>query len=115
MNKLFYYYLFMKKSQAAQQVVSPSNNISGLPVRAEGQPGVPPGLSAGPRRPRLLPIRPVPVRGPVEGQDRHPGDHQHPEGLAAGAPEEPLPHKGREDHARHHHQDDTHTGGLRFS
>lgn len=42
-------------------------------------------------------------------QKCHPGDHQHPEGLAAGAPEEPLPHKGGEDNACYHHQDDPHT------
>uniref|UniRef100_A0A493T964 Iroquois homeobox 4 n=1 Tax=Anas platyrhynchos platyrhynchos TaxID=8840 RepID=A0A493T964_ANAPP len=43
-------------------------------------------------------------------EKRHPGDHQHAEGLAAGAPQEPLPHQGREDHAGHHHQDDPHPG-----
>lgn len=92
--------------------LSLSNTISGLPVRAEGQPGLPPGLSACPRRTGLLPVRPVPVRGPVEGQDGHPGDHQHLEGLAAGAPEEPVPHQRREDHAGHHHSHDAHTGGC---
>ncbi|XP_029868623.1 iroquois-class homeodomain protein IRX-4 isoform X2 [Aquila chrysaetos chrysaetos] len=73
-------------------------------------------------RPRgcLLPLRshpqPVPVRqvrhdGRRDPEEkRHPGDDQHPQGLAAGAPQEPLPHQGREDHAGHHHQDDPHPG-----
>lgn len=45
-------------------------------------------------------------------QKCHPRDHQHPEGLAAGAPEEPLPHKGGEDNACYHHQDDPHTSKI---
>lgn len=110
----FTHILNLRKSfsrQVAHQVVPfLSNNISGFPVWAEGQPGVSPSLSTCPRRPRLLPLRPVSVRGPIEGQDGHQRDHQHPEGLAAGAPEEPLPHKGREDNACYHHQDDPYTG-----
>uniref|UniRef100_A0A8V5FGW5 Iroquois-class homeodomain protein domain-containing protein n=1 Tax=Melopsittacus undulatus TaxID=13146 RepID=A0A8V5FGW5_MELUD len=68
----------------------------------------------------LLPLRshpqPVPVRQVRHdgwrdtAEERHPGDNQHAEGLAAGAPQEPLPHQGREDHAGHHHQDDPHPG-----
>lgn len=100
--------------QVPQQVVNSSSNyISGLPVWAEGHAGLSPSLPACPRRSRLLPVRSVPVRGPFKGQDCHSGNHQHPEGLAAGAPEEPLPHQRREDHACYHHQDDTHTGGQR--
>uniref|UniRef100_K7ED25 Uncharacterized protein n=1 Tax=Ornithorhynchus anatinus TaxID=9258 RepID=K7ED25_ORNAN len=72
--------------------------------------------------PRLLPLRPSPGPGPVRQvrlgglqrlgpeEERHAGDHGHAEGLAAGAPQEPLPHQGREDHAGHHHQDDPHPG-----
>lgn len=89
------------------------NNIPGLTVWAEGQPGVPPSFSTCSHRPRLLPLRPVPVRRPVKGQNGHKGDHQHPEGLAAGTPEEPLPHQRREDHACYHYENDTHTGGQR--
>ena len=83
----------------------------GPPVRPEGESRSPAGRPAGPRRPGLLPIRPVPLRRPVQGQSSHPGDHQHAEGLAAGAPEEPLPHQGGEDHVGHHHQDDPDAGG----
>ena len=43
-------------------------------------------------------------------EERHERDHQHLEDLAVRAPQEPLPHQGREDHAGHHHQDDPHAG-----
>lgn len=45
-------------------------------------------------------------------EECHPRDHQHSEGVAAGAPEESLPNQGRENNARYHHQDDPYTGGL---
>ena len=38
------------------------------------------------------------------------GDNQCSEGLAVRTSEKPVPHKGREDHAGHHHQDDADTG-----
>lgn len=104
--------IFGVAQQVAPIFFSP-NNIPGLTVWAEGQPGVPPSFSTCSHRPRLLPLRPVPVRRPVKGQNGHKGDHQHPEGLAAGTPEEPLPHQRREDHACYHYENDTHTGGQR--
>jgi len=36
-----------------------------------------------------------------------------PEGLAVRAHQEPVPDQGREDHAGHHHQDDSDTGNYR--
>lgn len=79
-------------------------------VRSEGQPRSSPGRSGCPRQRRVLPVRPVWLWRPEPSQGRYEGDHQHSEGLVAGAPEEPVSHQGREDHAGHHHQDDTHTG-----
>lgn len=53
---------------------------------------------------------PLPTQRPGLPQKRHQGRHGHPEGLAAGAQEEPVPDKGGEDHAGHYHQDDPDAG-----
>ena len=43
-------------------------------------------------------------------QERDAGVDGDPEGLAQRAQEEPLPHQGGEDHAGHHHKDDSDAG-----
>ena len=53
-------------------------------------------------------LRGVRARRGTEGGGA--GDHGTPQVVAARAPEEPLPHQGREDHAGHHHPDDLDSG-----
>ena len=43
-------------------------------------------------------------------EERDAGVDGDAEGVAERAQEESVPDQGREDHARHHHQNDTHTG-----
>ena len=43
-------------------------------------------------------------------QSCHARDDGPLEGVAARAPEEPVPHQGREDNAGHHHQNDADSG-----
>ncbi|KAL1130919.1 hypothetical protein AAG570_012160 [Ranatra chinensis] len=50
------------------------------------------------------------IRLSGEAEERDEGIDSDAEGVAERAQEEPLPHEGREDHARHHHEDDPHPG-----
>ena len=61
--------------------------------------------------PPPLPPRQVRGAGPKrQAEERDAREHQHAQGVAVRAPQEPVPHQGREDHAGHHHQDDAHPG-----
>ena len=79
-------------------------------VRSEGSFPVSPRTPS-PRGAILLPLPTGAHRGPQQDrQGGYPGEHQRAEGLAQRAPQEPLPHEGREDHAGNHHQDEPHAG-----
>ena len=47
-------------------------------------------------------------------EERNEGVNQHVEVVAARPQEEPLPDQGRKDNARHHHEDDAHSGSASF-